>query len=248
MRLFGLIGYPLGHSFSKEYFTAKFLQEGISDCRYELFQIESVNELQSLIYQNPGLEGINVTIPYKRAVLSQLDDTSRIPAGLHACNCIRILDHATIGYNTDIIGFEKSFSANLKSNHKQALLLGNGGAAEAVKWVLQKLGIYYRVVSRRIHDDSHLTYDNLRAEMLKDFQVIINSTPLGTYPGIHECPPIPYEAITPDHYVYDMVYNPPKSLFLQKAEAQGALIQNGYEMLVIQAEESWKIWNENRTH
>ncbi len=243
MRLFGLIGNPLGHSFSKEYFTAKFLQEGISDCRYELYPIRSVTELQSLINQNPGLEGINVTIPYKRAVLSQLDDTSRIPEGLHACNCIRILGHTTIGYNTDIIGFEKSFSQNLKFNHKQALILGNGGAAEAVKWVLQKLGIYYRVVSRRIHDDSHLTYDDLRPELLKDFQVIINSTPLGTYPGIHECPPIPYEAITPDHYVYDLVYNPPKSLFLQKAETQGALIQNGYEMLIIQAEESWKIWN-----
>ena len=147
------------------------------------------------------------------------------------------------GYNTDIIGFEKSLAAHLQPYHRSALVLGNGGATEAVKYVLKKLGIGFSIVSRKIHDGSELTYKDLTAEMIGERLLIINTTPLGMYPDVKECPDIPYEFLTPRHYLFDLVYNPAKTLFLQKGEEHGAAIKNGYDMLVIQAEESWKIWN-----
>lgn len=242
MRLFGLIGFPLGHSFSKKYFTRKFEEQQMPDCRYELFPLSAITGLPDLLSANPGLEGLNVTIPYKKEVLAYLTD-SEIPQGLQACNCIKIRNGRLIGYNTDILGFEKSLIPLLDGGHQRALVLGNGGAAESVRFVLQKLGIPFEVVSRRLHGTSTMTYSALTAAVVREHPLIINTTPLGTFPDTDSCPDIPYEGVTPSHLLYDLVYNPPKTLFLQKGEERGARIKNGEEMLVIQAEESWAFWN-----
>lgn len=244
MKGYGLIGYPLTHSFSKQYFTEKFQKEGIEDCKYELYPIESIYEITDLIKKNPDLQGLNITIPYKQLILRHLSNFSEIPDGLRACNCVKIKDGKLIGYNTDVLGFERSFSPHLKNHHKNALILGNGGATEAVKFVLQKLEINYKIVSRKIHDGSELTYQDLNKSIIDKSKIIINSTPLGTFPNIYDCPDIPYQFLSADHFLFDVVYNPEKSLFLQKGEAVGATIKNGHEMLIMQAEESWRIWNE----
>jgi shikimate dehydrogenase len=243
MRRFGLIGFPLGHSFSKQYFTDRFEKEGRTDCRYDLFPIENIEALPELIRSTPGLEGLNVTIPYKQAVIPYLQHTGQLPATLHACNCIRIIDGECYGFNTDWVGFENSLKPLLKPHHQQALVLGNGGAALAVKYVLQRLGLPYQVVGRSIKDDINLTYRELDADIMQTHQVIINTTPLGTFPDTASCPDIPYEQLTGEHLLYDLVYNPPLTLFLQKGQEIGATIKNGYDMLVGQAEESWRIWN-----
>jgi shikimate dehydrogenase len=244
MKLYGIIGYPLAHSFSQKYFTEKFQKEGITDCIYKTYPIQSIDEISELIKQNPDLHGLNITIPYKQQILHHLNTTKNIPDGLTACNCIRIADGKTSGYNTDIIGFERSLLPQLKDYHNSALILGNGGAAEAVKFVLQKLNIAYKIVSRKIHDSAELTYAELNETIVKENLLIINTTPLGTFPDIDECPNLPYRFLTPRHLLYDLIYNPEKTFFLQKGQEQGATIKNGYEMLVIQAEESWKIWSE----
>ena len=245
MKTYGLIGFPLTHSFSQKYFTEKFQREGITDCTYEIYPIQSVNELNDLIKTNPKLLGLNVTIPYKQLILQQLNSIKEIPSGLKACNCIKIKEGKTYGYNTDIIGFERSLLPQLKPYHTNALILGNGGAAEAVKFVFDKLKISYKIVSRKIHDGSALTYSDLNKSIIEENKLIVNTTPLGTFPNIDECPEIPYRFLTPEHLLYDLVYNPEKTLFLQKGEALGASIKNGYEMLILQAEESWRIWNED---
>jgi shikimate dehydrogenase len=242
MRKFGLIGYPLSHSFSQKFFTEKFQREGITDCVYETFPIPSIYDLERILKENPDLEGLNVTIPYKQLVIAHLDSfVDTLP--IRACNCIKIVAGKTVGYNTDIIGFEKSLASYLQPYHRSALILGNGGATEAVKYVLKKLGIDFSIVSRKIHDGSELTYKDLTEEMIGERLLVINTTPIGMYPNVEECPDIPYEFLTPRHYLFDLVYNPAKTLFLQKGEEHGTAIKNGYEMLVIQAEESWKIWN-----
>ena len=243
MRVFGIIGYPLEHSFSQKYFTDKFQREGIDNCRYETYSIKNIEELEKVLKQQPELEGLNITIPHKQSVLSFLDDSTNIPFGLNACNCIRIVDEKLVGYNTDVIGFERSLSSQLSDHHTRALILGNGGAAEAVKFVLQQLNINYKIVSRKIHKDAELAYADLNETIIKENPLIINTTPLGTFPEIDGCPEIPYQYLTPQHFLYDLVYNPEKTLFLKKGEERGALIKNGYEMLVVQAEESWDIWN-----
>ncbi len=243
MKVYGIIGYPLDHSFSQRYFTEKFQRESLMDCRYETFPIKSIDELAYILEQHPGLLGLNVTIPYKRSVLPYLNDLSSIPSGVHACNCIRVKDGKLIGYNTDVTGFERSLLPHLKDHPGSALILGNGGAAEAVKYVLRKLNIPFTTVSRKKQEGTDLSYDELNETIIKDNNLIINTTPLGTFPDVNACPDIPYSALTSRHHLFDLVYNPEKSLFLQQGEQQGAGIQNGYEMLVIQAEESWKIWN-----
>ncbi len=244
MKVYGIIGYPLGHSFSQKYFTQKFLQQGIANCRYDVFPLENINNLSDVLKNNPELCGINVTIPHKQNVLVLLNDTSNLPKGLTACNCIKIANGKLYGYNTDVIGFEKSLQPLLQPHHTKALILGNGGAAEAVKYVLHKLNIAYKIVSRKLHDGSHLTYNNLNEAVIKEHSLIINTTPLGTFPNVDDCPAIPYQHLTNQHYLFDLVYNPAKTLFLQKGEGYGAAIKNGNNMLVIQAEESWRIWNE----
>ena len=242
MRLFGLIGYPLSHSFSKKYFTEKFEKEKLASCKYELFPIATVTELKDLIKKNPELAGLNVTIPYKEQVLPLLDESDAIVSKIKACNCIMIFDGKLKGFNTDVTGFEQSLKEKLQPHHTNALILGGGGAAKAVEFVLRKLNIEFRYVSRKpsVHNYS---YEQLTPDIIADHTLIINTTPLGMYPSVNEAPPIPYDALNGSHYLFDLVYNPDKSLFLQKGEQQGAVIKNGYEMLVIQAEESWKIWN-----
>ena len=242
MTRFGLIGYPLSHSFSRKYFTEKFEKEGLTDHIYDLFPIPSIEELPNVLTGNKDLAGLNVTIPYKQQVIRFLND-SNIPAGVEACNCIKIENGKLTGNNTDIIGFEKSFKVLLKPHHKKALVLGNGGATAAVIYVLKKLGIDFGIVSRKIHAGSTLTYGDLTEKIVRENTVIINTTPLGTFPDLNKSAPIPYDAITTDHYLFDLIYNPEKTLFLKKGEEKGATVKNGYEMLVIQAEESWKIWN-----
>jgi shikimate dehydrogenase len=241
-RLFGLIGYPLAHSFSKKYFTEKFEKEGLSDCRFENFSIASIDELPGVLEDHPEMQGLAVTIPYKQSVLRFLD-VSELPEGLPACNCIRIEGRKLTGYNTDHLGFEKSIRPLLKPHHKRALILGNGGATASVAFVLRKLGISFDIVSRAIHDGSTLTYSDINEQVMKDYTVIINTTPLGMYPTVNERPSILYSNITKDHLLYDLIYNPEKTLFLQKGLMRGATIKNGEEMLVIQAEENWKVWN-----
>jgi shikimate dehydrogenase len=244
MRVYGIIGYPLGHSFSQKYFTEKFVREGIADCSYQMFSLPDIAELKNIIANTPNLCGLNVTIPHKQSVLTFLDDTSKLPQGLQACNCIKISNGKLIGYNTDVIGFEQSLLPKLKPHHTHALILGNGGAAEAVKFVLQKLNINYKIVSRKLRNGSHLTYADVNEPIIKEHTLIINTTPLGTFPNVNECPAIPYQYLTAQHFLFDLVYNPAKTLFLQKGEGQGAATQNGYDMLLMQAEESWRIWNE----
>jgi shikimate dehydrogenase len=243
MRLFGLIGYPLTHSFSKDYFAKKFTKEAIKDCQYQNFQLANINELPKIIKDHPQLEGLNVTIPYKEAAISFLDEKNELVKETGACNCIKIMHGKLTGFNTDVIGFEKSLLDKLQPEHKNALILGTGGAAKAVEFVLKKNRIDFTYVSRRQLQNS-LTYDKLTPETMEKNKLIINTTPVGMYPKVDEVLPLPFETITPGHFLFDLIYNPSKTLFLRKGEEKGAIIQNGYEMLVCQAEESWKIWNQ----
>ncbi|HSC53482.1 MAG TPA: hypothetical protein VLC98_07680 [Phnomibacter sp.] len=243
MRLFGLIGYPLSHSFSKTYFTHKFEAERHADCHYELFPIAHINKLPELLQQHPQLVGLNVTIPYKQQVIPYLHNTQALPATLQACNCIRIRNGELEGFNTDAIGFENSLVPLLKPHHTRALVLGNGGASQAVCYTLQKLQILYDVVSRKLHEGSTMTYDDVDFSVIRHNSIIINTTPLGTYPKSHESPPILYDALTEKHLLYDLVYNPDTTTFMSEGAARGATVKNGYEMLIGQAEAAWRIWN-----
>ena len=245
-RTFGLIGYPLSHSFSKKYFTDKFVKEGISGCHYELFPIESVNLVVDLLQEQAQLEGLNVTIPYKVTVIPFLDELEEAAAYIGAVNCISIVrkdDKPFLkGYNTDAYGFEASLKPLLAAHHQKALLFGNGGAAKAVKYVLEKLGITYLVVTRTPTAAS-IGYEDVTEQILQEYTVLINSTPLGMSPNVESCPDIPYTAVNHRHLAYDLVYNPEQTKFLQLSAAQGALVKNGMEMLELQAERSWQIWN-----
>jgi shikimate dehydrogenase len=243
LRLFGLIGHPLTHSFSKKYFSRKFKRESLVNCRYELFPLTSLEALPGLIINHPELEGLNVTIPFKRQVMDILDNSKGIPDGLSACNCIKIVSGKMHGHNTDHTGFEKSLLPLLKPEHQKALILGNGGATSAVVFVLKKLNIGYRIVSRKKHDDSDMEYNDISPQLLAEHLLVINTTPLGMFPQVHQSPVIPYDHLTEKHLLYDLVYNPPETLFLKKGKEKGATVKNGEEMLEIQAEESWKIWN-----
>lgn len=243
MRIFGLIGKTLTHSFSRQYFTGKFEREGLAGCRYELFPLQRIEEIPALLASHPELEGLNVTIPYKQEVLSFLSE-SHIPAGIGACNCIQVKQGKLVGYNTDWVGFENSLLPLLEPRHRAALVLGTGGASLAVRYVLRKNGIPFSLVGRKLKADTDLTYEQLTTADLQSHTIIINTTPLGTYPKVEECPPIPYDGLGPQHLLYDLVYNPATTLFLQKGKEKGARIKNGEEMLLLQAEESWRIWNQ----
>lgn len=241
MRLFGLIGYPLGHSFSKKYFTEKFERQS-PDCRFENFAIENITLLPGIIEQHPLLEGLCVTIPYKEKVIPYLSACSPEVQSIGACNSIKIQNGKLFGNNTDAIGFEQSLVQKLKPYHTHALVLGTGGAAKAVEYVLQKLGIRYKTVSRSSRQNT-ITYHSLTNDIVRASLLIINASPVGTFPDSDAYPQIPYDAITDKHYLFDLVYNPEKTVFLAKGEAKGAAIQNGFDMLINQAEASWKIWN-----
>ena len=244
MRLFGLIGFPLAHSFSKKYFDEKFLKEGYSNCRFENFPLKSIDEIRQLITDHPNLEGLAVTIPYKKKIIRLLDEGTEAVRQMIACNCVKIRNGKLKGYNTDVTGFEKSFTKHLQPHHEKALILGTGGGAGAVAYVLDKLGIGYLFVSRSPEIRPRtISYKALAAALFEDHTIIINCTPLGTFPRTEEYPPIPYQHLTSKHYLFDLVYNPARTKFLERGEAKGATTCNGYEMLQIQAEENWKIWN-----
>jgi shikimate dehydrogenase len=245
MRLYGLIGYPLGHSFSKKYFTQKFERENLPGCRYELFPIPSIKDLPFLISSTPFLKGLNVTIPYKQQVLEYVTEKSDAVKNIGAANTIKIIGDNLIAYNTDVIGFENSFIKKLKIFHKKALVLGTGGSSKAVQFVLNKLGIEFLFVSSSQQPSPNIiNYSMIDERIMNEHLVIINCTPVGMSPNDNESPQLPYQFVSKEHYLFDLVYKPEKTMFLQKGEKKGAAIQNGYEMLVIQAEESWKIWNE----
>jgi len=260
LRQFGLIGYPLSHSFSQKFFSEKFLKENILNAQYDNFPIDSIQSFTALWEQHPSLEGLNVTIPYKKEVIPFLQHRSPVVQAIKACNCIRKFNNELYGYNTDVIGFEKSLLPFLQAHHTHALILGTGGASAAVQWVLEKLNIQYQVVSRKAKNletntikentvelntemKASLSYDQLNKSIIESHTLIINTSPVGMYPNIYEAPPIEYDAITPMHHLYDLVYNPTETLFMQKGLEKRATVQNGLAMLHIQAEESWTIWN-----
>lgn len=244
MRQFGLIGYPLGHSFSKQYFTEKFQRENLADCSFETYPLTSIDEFPSLLQKNPLLEGLSVTIPYKEQVLRYVTNLSEEVKAIGATNSLKIKGDQLTAYNTDITGFEQSFIPHIKSHHTKALILGTGGAAKAVQYVLRKLNIDFLLVSRsETATEGVINYKQLDAAIMAEHTIIINCSPAGMSPHENTFPDIPYHFLTPHHYLYDLVYKPAKTLFLQKGEERGTVIQNGYDMLIIQAEESWRIWN-----
>ncbi|HEY4060259.1 MAG TPA: shikimate dehydrogenase [Puia sp.] len=244
MKKYGLIGYPLTHSFSQRFFTEKFEREEIKDCTYSNFSLGSISELP-LVLADTEIRGLNVTIPYKEQVLPFLHFENEVVREIRACNCIRIENGRRYGFNTDVIGFEASLATKLEPHHRQALVLGTGGAAKAVEYVLRKRGIGYRMVTRRPRPGtSDIDYAAVDAALLATHTLIVNTTPLGMHPHVDECPPLPYGALTSRHYLFDLIYNPVRTLFLQKGEEAGAVVENGYEMLILQAEESWRIWTE----
>ncbi|ULQ54553.1 shikimate dehydrogenase family protein [Flavihumibacter fluvii] len=242
-RQFGLIGYPLGHSFSKGFFTAKFEAEGV-DARYDNFPLEHISDFPALLAAHPQLEGINVTIPHKEKVTSYLHHVSPVVAAIGACNCIRIQNKQLTGYNTDVVGFEKSLRKKLGHHHNAALVLGTGGASKAVQYVLQQLQIPFTVISRKADPEKGIReYGALKKEDLQYATLWINTTPLGMAPNTESMPPLDYGQVSERHYLYDLVYNPAETKFLSAGKSKGAVIENGHDMLIIQAEESWAIWN-----
>ncbi len=246
-RLYGLIGKPLSHSFSKRYFEEKFQRESIGDARYENFPLDSIDMLLSLLEQYPSLAGLNVTIPYKKSVVEYLDSMDEISGIVGAVNAIKILQSDThpflAGYNTDVHGFRESLIPHLGRAEKKALVLGTGGASEAVLYVLNDLGIEPVSVSRNPSSENQLSYDDLNPGIVRECRIIINATPVGMYPDNNRFPDIPYDGLTEDHLLYDLVYNPEVTVFLRKGREAGATAVNGRKMLELQAERSWEIWN-----
>lgn len=244
MRKFGLIGHPLSHSFSKQYFTKKFESEGI-EAEYQNFDIESLDELEDILRTEPNLVGLNVTIPYKTSILKRLDEVASCANSIQSVNtiCVNRMSSgwSLKGANTDVIGFKESIEPFV-DGHSQALILGTGGAAKAAYHVLEELGLECNCVSRS-PDEGDFMYDELTPDDIWEHSVLVNCTPLGMYPQIDAAPEIPYESITPEHVLYDMIYNPAETVFLKNGRIRGAKTINGLEMLERQAEESWRIWN-----
>jgi len=244
MRKFGLIGFPLGHSFSKKYFTEKFESEGISDCSFELYEIPDFYQLLSIIAQNPELEGVCVTIPYKEQVVALMNEMDPACAEIGAVNCIQIRSGKLKGNNTDYIGFKNSLENWLGNNQVKALVLGTGGASKAVIQALKVLDIPFLSVSRTAKSGMITYSDLLRdARYMAEYQLIINTSPVGTFPKVDEIPEIPTQLLTENHWVYDLVYNPTETKLMKATLAKGGKAKNGYEMLVLQAEAAWEIWN-----
>lgn len=246
MKKFGIIGYPLGHSFSPGYFNEKFANEGI-DAHYDKYELPVITDLQAIIDYTPDLCGFNVTIPYKEKVMSYLDNVSPEARAIGAVNVVKVTrkdgDQPYLeGYNSDVIGFMRSIQPLLDKHHKKALILGTGGASKAVNYGLHQFGLETVLVSRS-QKDKTIQYQQITPELLNEYTVIVNCTPCGMAPHFNECPDIPYEALTKQHLLYDLIYNPDETLFLKKGKAQGALTKNGLEMLLLQAEAGWEIWN-----
>lgn len=242
--MYGLVGYPLSHSFSKKFFEDKFLRDGLAEHHYELFEIRDIEEIRGIIENNPDLFGLNITIPYKESIMPLLDHLDDSAKRVGAVNVIKIHHNSLTGYNTDFFGFESSLLNWLPQDieNLSAIVLGTGGAAKAVEAVFRANKIPYKLISRT--KSSHtLTYDELIASsLIADSKLIINTTPLGMAPKIDACPDISYNQLNEEHYVFDLIYNPAETKFLNKAITQGAIVKNGLEMLQLQAEKSWEIW------
>jgi shikimate dehydrogenase len=248
IKLYGLIGNPLTHSFSKEYFSRKFQLENISNCQYQLFPLKSMAGFQNLITDHNNLLGLNVTIPFKKEVLNYLDHLSPEAAEAGAVNCLKI-DRSSgnpylTGHNTDIYGFEQSLKPLLKARHRKALILGTGGSSAAVAFVLKSLDVDFYSISRKPQKRDQIKYDSLTREIIREHLLIINATPVGMFPNTSQFPDIPYEWITPKHLLFDLVYNPAETFFLKKGKEKGAITKNGRQMLHLQAEKSWEIWQQ----
>ena len=248
MDKYGLIGYPLKHSFSIVYFNEKFKAENI-DAEYVNFEIPRIEEFMEVVEENPNLCGLNVTIPYKEQVIPYLDELDKDTAKIGAVNVIKIIRQPKgkvklVGYNSDIIGFTRSIEPLLKPDvHTHALILGTGGASKAIFRGLENLGIKSTFVSRTKKNDEVMTYEELTPEVMQQYKIIVNCTPVGMYPKVDECPAIPYNQLTTDHLLYDLLYNPDETLFMKKGRAQGATVKNGLEMLLLQAFAAWEIWH-----
>lgn len=246
MDKYGLIGYPLGHSFSISYFNQKFADEGI-DAVYENFEIASIDLLPEVLDMNPNLKGLNVTIPYKQKVMQFLDNISPEARAIGAVNVIKVKHEGKntklIGYNSDVIGFTKSIEPMLERFHKKALILGTGGASKAIDYGLKSLGLETVFVSRYERPNT-IQYEKITPEVIQEYNVIVNCTPLGMYPHTDECPLLPYEAMDNRTILYDLIYNPDETLFMKRGAAKGANVKNGLEMLLLQAFASWEFWHE----
>ena len=242
MKNFGLLGKNIDYSFSRGYFKDKFETNKL-DCTYNNFDLETIEDFESLKTTETQLSGLNVTIPYKQVVIPYLDAIDSEAQEIGAVNTIKIENGKLTGYNTDHFGFENSLNPHLKSHHKRALILGTGGASKAVAFALKKLGIHFEYVSRTPSSSVKYSYESLAIEGIENYQIIINCTPLGTFPDVHKCPTIPYEHITSNHLLFDLIYNPEETLFLKHGNAKNATTLNGLEMLRLQAEKSWEIWN-----
>jgi len=243
MNRYGLIGFPLGHSFSQKYFNNKFKTENINESVFDLFPITEISTFASLLSEHKDLKGLSVTIPYKESVINLLNNIDDAASEIGAVNCIKISSGITTGYNTDVIGFENSIKPILKSHHKKAIILGTGGGSKAVQYVFKKLGIEFLVVSRT-GKQPNIQYQELNELICADYSIIVNATPVGMSPNVDTFPEIPYQLLNEKHLLFDLIYNPEETMFLKKGKAAGAQTKNGYEMLLIQAEANWKIWNQ----
>jgi len=242
-RKFGLIGENISYSFSKKYFSEKFTTNHFHNCEYENYDIKNIKEITEIIDKTKGLVGLNVTIPYKESILPYLDKISKNAKKIGAVNCISISKNKKLkGYNTDFYGFKKSIKPLLKNNHKKALILGTGGGSKAVAFALKKLNIEFDFVSRN-PTEYEIGYNEINAAIFNEYQIIVNTTPLGTFPNVTEFPKLDYSLFTSKHIAFDLVYNPEESTFLKKAKKSGAVTKNGHEMLINQAEKAWLIWN-----
>lgn len=246
MNTYGLVGFPLGHSFSRRFFTEKFSKENI-EAEYLNFEIPSIEEFPNIISAHSCLHGLNVTIPYKQQVMQFLDGLSPEAEAIGAVNVVKVSHHdgkvTLTGHNSDVIGFVNSIKPLIKEHHKKALILGTGGASRAIHYGLEKkLGLETLFVSRSKRPGM-ITYEDVNADTLSEYEVIVNCSPCGMHPHVDECPALPYQFMTDRHLLYDLVYNPEETLFMKKGAAQGATVKNGYEMLILQAIASWEIWN-----
>ena len=244
-KVFGLLGKNISYSFSRGYFAKKFELLGLNKHEYKNFDIQDIAGFSSIIKDETCLKGINVTIPYKEEVMQYLDIIDDTAKEIGAVNTIKFTKRGNLkGYNTDVVGFENSISPYFKSHHKFALILGTGGASKAIAYALKKNKIQYKFVSRKPSGKEEISYNDLTNEVLNKYHIIVNCTPIGTSPDIHVSPNIPYQFLSEKHLLFDLIYNPEISAFLAKGKQQGASIKNGFEMLEMQAEESWRIWNE----
>jgi len=254
MKKFGLIGYPLEHSFSKQYFTEFFQKNNIKDCAYELYPLKDITAFAQLLKNHPDIAGLNVTIPYKQSIIPHLDGLNKIAADIGAVNTILVANHKTRGYNTDVYGFYHSLKPLLAKHHTKALILGSGGAARAVIYVLKRLKIDYLVLSRS-PQANQIGYHTINKSLMNEYTIIINTTPLGMSPHKRwndsdknrkskiKMPPIPYQYLTSQHLLYDLIYNPPLTEFLKQGQKYNTQIKNGLEMLHLQAQQAWEIWS-----